>query len=970
MDITYVIIENRLASVQTNVPQTFGQVFKRGAVPSGTYVQLAPPTGAALPCQMDVKTRYNDGSVKHAILSAIIPSIGAQASVKYTIATTASAPTGTAAVPADFPGLNAVVTINDTGTDITGPTAGTGYTANAAARLAAGTYIKNLEGPIVSEWILRVPFVSNGGVEHPDLHARIHIRAYKGQSRARVSFCIENCWAKPKATMPTTVGGTPWDTVSVDPKIYSFALSVAGTIVERRTKNGYLRARLEANGNGTYHGNSTYVPNDSTTYTATVVIDGVPKAISVVGSAIQTYGQLYSAITSQLGGLGVCDIDEDNLGLRIKSNSTGANSTVSVNYGTLFPALKHLTPYRPMRGDEFLHYPATRWRKVFWWGSEPNLHLRHDMRYFIDTGALPNYPLTLTGNPDAIAANLNTMAKNGDIGQNGMTKAFMGDTGYAPGIGILPEWTATYIVNQGFDAKSIMLQMADLQGSWPAHVREYDTDLPINFSKWPYATTSPNASDSRNDATGLNEKLPSAPWPSHLPVNANKADIAHHPDFPFVPYLVTGDYHHLESLLLYFTVTQLWMNAHYSYRNGGKCLWKGEGQIRGQAWMMRTAAHTRYALPDNHPNKVNVEYIAQQNVSWYNASYVASDGPYRTIFGDYAGGIIYTRTNSKDSAAPWQEDFATMAVGRSVEMGYTEFLPLLKYKSLQVKGRLTSGQSFCYQLATNYNLRYRDTSTSPLYSSWAEVYQKTFGTNITSQACGSAGMAAVLNGLENTNFPPGSMSGYPDAIGGFPSNLQPAVAYCATYNMPSGRDAWLVFDNRSVKPDYNYGPQWAIEPRTLPDQPLLQLFRAGPNGLGGAISDAISDGGVFDPVQLSEATTGDKEYRCDYVFNSSTTQTIKDAVFYLSANTPSSYTEIKAGLGTSPKNGVEQVVANEGTAPVGVTFALADTKAAGIALGDIGPQEWRAIWQERTVLPGAIAKSSDPFTRTVEGSAV
>jgi hypothetical protein len=57
------------------------------------------------------------------------------------------------------------------------------------------------------------------------------------------------------------------------------------------------------------------------------------------------------------------------------------------------------------------------------------------------------------------------------------------------------------------------------------------------------------------------------------------------------------------------------------------------------------------------------------------------------------------------------------------------------------------------------------------------------------------------------------MLGYSNINTGFPSNMQPALAYAASTGN-SASAAWAVFESRSVKPtDWALGPQFAIKPR-------------------------------------------------------------------------------------------------------------------------------------------------------------
>lgn len=1056
MTLPAVVLENTSAIAQTNLPYTFGQVFKRGDLPAGSPVALVAAGGINIPCQVNVHATHSDGSAKHASLSLIAPNMAASAVVSHNLAIGTAAPTGAAPVPADYAALAAVVELTDLGTLVDGSTAGTLYTASLKAKLDAGQFTTYRTGPIMSEWVVRAPLLTAGGAEHPGLHVRFHCMVYKGQQRARIHVVVENTWAKPLAVPVNT---SPWDTNTSNlTYIYAYKVKVGGATVDERLINGYHHTSGTFDSRGTYRNYLSGLPNDGTLFKATVVIDGVTKNVSVAGSAAQTYGALFDAVTAQLGGIGKFD-SSNNSGVRFSSLATGAASTAKItDFGTLMPALIGTTMSssktapvtytmsvaidgvvkpvsvvghanlsfgylaanitaqlgglatavpqlaapgiaiinkrtgnatgvvitdtnliskitaavlkvrRPIRGDEYVHYPHTFWKKTFWWGTEAPRHVSFDKAYWISTHAVPNYDPTLTGDAATIASNLADMKANEDIGRNGITKAGMGGPGYAPGIGVLPEWTALYFVSQNRDARYVMMKQADLQGSWPVNVREYDTGAPLSFAKWPSATFSPNAGDSKNKATGLNEKLPTRTTPSYISATINEPDVSHHPDFAFLPYLITGDLFYRELLEYYFNFTILDMNAAGSYRGGGLALFKAQGQTRGKAWAFRTMAHTLWALPDGHPRKAEITQIMANNISWFNAAFVDPAGPEYNVFG-HLGGLIYTGNGLADSSnAPWQDDFVTAAVGRSVELGFTDWLPLLQFKSRQIKGRLTSGAAFCYQVATAYTLRYRDDATSPQYTSWAEVYNKGFPSTITMHPCGSPELTAAIGETIT-----GTLEGYPTSLSGYPANMQPAVAYTASYKMPGCEDAWLVFDARPAKPNYNKGPQFAIVPRTLSDVqvpalPTVGLFRSTSAGLGGAISTIAAGSDIFDKVVSTESANGATEYRCEYVKNQDATKTLQAAVLWLSANTPSPGTRIEVGLGTSGINGTEQVVASQTTAPAGVTFGLAATKAAAVALGNLPPNGYRAVWYKRVTDPGAAAATADSFTRTVEGS--
>lgn len=135
--------------------------------------------------------------------------------------------------------------------------------------------------------------------------------------------------------------------------------------------------------------------------------------------------------------------------------------------------------------------------------------------------------------------------------------------------------------------------------------------------------------------------------------------------------------------------------------------------------------------------------------------------------------------------------------------------------------------------------------------------------------------------------------------------------------------------------------------------------------LGGAkssVSASTAVDGLFDTVSPAEATAGDVEYRCVYLHNANASSTMLATVAWISANTPSPSTDLAIGLGTSAVNGTEQTVANENTAPAGVTFGAAASQGAGLAVGSLAPGEHRALWLRRTVSAGAAATANDTWS--------
>jgi hypothetical protein len=127
---------------------------------------------------------------------------------------------------------------------------------------------------------------------------------------------------------------------------------------------------------------------------------------------------------------------------------------------------------------------------------------------------------------------------------------------------------------------------------------------------------------------------------------------------------------------------------------------------------------------------------------------------------------------------------------------------------------------------------------------------------------------------------------------------------------------------------------------------------SGDASLGGVKSSnqiAETLNALFDAVSAAEALAGDVEYRAVYLHNANATDEMTNAVVYLDTVSSSADTDIAVGVGTSAIDGTEQTIANESTAPTGVTFSTPTDADSGLALGSLAAGEHKAIWIRRTV---------------------
>ena len=113
---------------------------------------------------------------------------------------------------------------------------------------------------------------------------------------------------------------------------------------------------------------------------------------------------------------------------------------------------------------------------------------------------------------------------------------------------------------------------------------------------------------------------------------------------------------------------------------------------------------------------------------------------------------------------------------------------------------------------------------------------------------------------------------------------------------------------------------------------------------------------LFDSVKRYESHFGDTEYRCFFVTNTHLTETMWDIKIFINSQPVSKVDTLQMGLdpasvGDGFTTGVAVTVADENTAPAGVTFSI-PTKLNPLVIGDLAPLKCKAVWVKRIVPAG------------------
>jgi hypothetical protein len=492
-----------------------------------------------------------------------------------------------------------------------------------------------------------------------------------------------------------------------------------------------------------------------------------------------------------------------------------------------------------------VHFHHARWRKIFWWHKQTGLnqqsriHVQHDTRYFIATKVIPNFDTQYIGGVNESYLNEMETRWTQPVQQKqytfirnepmsiGFATPYMATTGGHLDIGPIPRWTSRYLMSMDARAKKVDQRQADLAGSWSIHLRDKNTDYPVSIEEYPYCGTAGNKEDYKNPQTHQYEN-PAECEEGKDCASPYKPDISHQPSFAYVPYLVSGDYYHLEEM-------QFWANycvtsKNPAYRDFEKGLLKMD-QIRAQGWALRNIGDAAFATPDNHPMKSYLMRMINNNLDYYNETYTNNENAINKL-GWILPVIAESRVPDGVIIAPWMDDFVTFAVGHLVELGFEKAAPFLAWKSRFPVGRMIGGNS-CWIFASAYrtivSASWDDTKAGIYYQTYDDLYIASLAwrenatheiyQEILDLECNSQEMTNLLvqhDILENGVN--GEMIGYTgDIMHGYQVILKTALAYALDSGTPGADEAWALIQARAKKPDFNHGAcyQWTILPRSL-----------------------------------------------------------------------------------------------------------------------------------------------------------
>lgn len=821
--ITTITVKEMDGVSTSSYPLTFGHVFQQGDVSENVYLNNYPT-------QTDVKTTWPDGSIRQAVISAIVP-ITANTDLVLNINDTGTAAGTTPITKAPMLETDIGATIDLTNLS------GSGYSGSLQADLraaitAASSFDYWLEGDVVSEILIQQSLNSS-------LDASWEVRFYPSTSYIRISHSVENMRVstmgnvnyaleiKQGNSAPASVYRRSLDyraqhvttpvvresanTAFVVMPAHGFSkddvVTIAGvTGADAAIYNG-THTISKISTMGFYYITASDPSEVATTGDITVTESGATTAL--VGTVRASSKRIYMSMPAH---------NYETNDVVVVSGVTGANAAIYNGTFLVEEALDNGFYYKtgvdpsstypsgtPVTTSEvFQHNNSSRWRKVFWLGTgPPDVEIHYNIDYMISTNMIMPYDTDIAPTEADIADfyDAEWSATNTDIMGNGALHLNMGDVGGRPEIGILPYWDAMYLLTMDNRMKEMVLGHSDLSGSIPIHIEE-------DNSAYSFYGKTINIDDYDYSTTGGDVSLPTALGDlSTLWIT----DRAHQTAFGYLPYLITGERFYLDEMYYWAGKNLAWDtygrdgdgNAQdFSAQIGDGTAANGimYNQMRGTVWALRNIHNAAICSPRSSDEYSYFLSKVENNVKWLFLGNTGSN----------AHGLHALRIPRQDSGndgalfdvASYQHDFATVVLAdiqrKNTISNMAELTTLINNVGQFTIGRFThdpafpkfEGAGYWWPLVTAEHGYYSN-------GSWADYWQDI--------------LDHPISDVDPNNIKTDFTRDYAD---GYPAIARAALSQLT--HLTDGQTAYdFVMDNINYETWSPADPTWAILPSDI-----------------------------------------------------------------------------------------------------------------------------------------------------------
>lgn len=761
-------VTNKSSGAQTNYPLQFARPFMQGEI--ANYPQVLV-NGVAVTTQADVKQRYSDGSVKHAIISLIIPSIPASGALTLTFQNQSTG-NNTPLTKAEMLGSNYNFDATISATFANGTTG----SASARAMLSAAADCTSdpqtsptklcttwTSGPVATTIVLADNSTSRaydfGSDGNRSIRPIFHVTFWRDINKVEIRFI-----------------GDDTNTETLKTEQYSFVLK-------------------------------TGMSNQITSYTQPL--------------SYQHYATRWTR-TDWIGGAPEQKINVDHNLAYLKETKFFPNYDTSL----VIPESTIASAYSDWLTTNRNIYGNGRWTPAMGTtGGRGDIGPYPDwvVRWFY-TGDWRTFEIA-SGHAD-LAGNWGIQVREGDS-----TKTIYGAFASRPQHSDQPSVSALGRAASTYSRPTLWV----FDGRATPSTQDAIDLLPGTFWTrsdciWEIGRKSPQLS-SCEAANGPNNTclrdlaLASPEYPGcKAQEDGWIIDAAHQPDPYSALYTLTGDYWYLEQ-------AQIWAAFFTMAYNPGGCSYCGgqylgfagiKDQVRGDAWAIRNRVNAAFLTPDNVPEKgLFTDYVNDALAIWeatyhgelanpalsgheayqWQKQFAISGNPLR--FWERNTGTLQGLDTTKVAAgvSGWMQNFLVLEIGIAKERGFAAG-PLLSWISPWILGQVDD-PAYDPHLITTYRTPVAPVGNVPLYfTAWSQVKD---------------GFTPEIRAIAPTDF----VNNLNDTTHGYGNIARAAISVAA--QEPGGAMAWSWIKTNGYDTYLSLlsqNPKWAILPRTLNSAPL------------------------------------------------------------------------------------------------------------------------------------------------------
>lgn len=459
------------------------------------------------------------------------------------------------------------------------------------------------------------------------------------------------------------------------------------------------------------------------------------------------------------------------------------------------------------------------WRYSFREGFKTSNITALNMRDMMALNIFPQLDLSYGIYENMIEYDLQKLQQGGNsIQTTGNITPTMPDTGGRDDIGIIPQWTARYLMTSDDRSRYVVLKNGEIAGYIPWHFWDNRTQQPALHKDYPQAWIDGRATIEKNGMPPYN--FSNTRW---IP------DVAHEPSLAYVPYIITGDRYYYDMLKSIYAYNRL---ATENTQNDPLYRPQYVHQVRGYGWLTRSFYELESVLSDDDPQ---ANYIREQNRKddeFFNLMFVEGGGydfhygekmkgfkPY--LAGELTGALIGYGADSVQENPVFMQDLAALGIGFSAGLGLNDSLKnLVKWQANFVSGRfLQKNNGYPPQYGSVYKfIQYIPDPQGydlvqgkmKIMNRWQDVFQ-----------------ASIKSGYfhahtqEIKNF---GLAGYPDTADGYAAYARASNAQIFNVTRdPRALEAYgfLAQYFELSEDKYSYSPTYLIMPRFKNNMPLM-----------------------------------------------------------------------------------------------------------------------------------------------------